>query len=199
MIRRRLAVGGIVGPLTFITCWAVTGWQADGCAPVDDAISRLAAAGAPTRWWMTAGFVVFGVGVALFGVALREVLPDSRAWIAAVVVGVATLGAAATPLDVSVSVDVLHGVFATAGYASLALLPILVGRATGSRASILVGVLVAALLLATPFVDANGLLQRAGLTLGDLWIVVTAHAILTHRQLTPAPTPTPTLTHTPFW
>jgi hypothetical membrane protein len=181
--RWRLAWGGIVGPAAFIACWLLGGLRTEGYSPADDAISRLAADGADTRWLMSFGFVAFGIGVPLFGLALREVVPDSRAWIAAVVTGLATLGVALTPLDVSDGVDRLHGVAAATGYASLALLPILVGRATGSQWSIVVGVLVALCLVGT-FVDpVNGLAQRTGLTLGDLWILWTARAILTGTPL----------------
>ena len=46
---------------------------------------------------MTAGFIVFGVAVSLYGVAVRRTLAG-WAWLAAVVCGVATLGVAAVPL-----------------------------------------------------------------------------------------------------
>jgi hypothetical membrane protein len=144
-------------------------------SPVDDAISRLAADGASTRWLMSFGFVAFGVGVPLYGLALREALPASKAWIAAVVTGLATLGVAATPLDVSDTVDALHGLFATTGYVALALIPVLTRR---TPVAVAVTAFIAACLVLTPFIDANGLLQRAGLTAGDLWIATTASAIL---------------------
>jgi len=185
--RRRLALGGIVGPLAFITCWAVGGLLTEGYSPIDDAISRLAAVDADTRWLMSTGFVLFGVGVPLFGLALREVLPG-RAWIGAVVTGLATLGVALLPLDVSDTVDALHGVAAGTGYVALAALPLLAvrplraaGEHRAATASLVVGLLIAAALLLTPIPAINGLAQRTGLTLGDLWILATARAILTHR------------------
>jgi hypothetical membrane protein len=180
---RHLAWGGVVGPLAFISCWLAGGLRTEGYSPVDDAISRLAADGAETRWLMTFGFVAFGVGVPLFGLALRRALPGSRAWIAAVVTGVATIGVALTPLDLSDGVDRLHGIAAGTGYASLALLPILAGLAMGSRCSVAVGLLIGLCLVGT-FVDqVNGLAQRTGLTLGDLWILWTARAILSGTPL----------------
>lgn len=178
MSRRRLAWGGIVGPAAFISCWLVGGLLTDGYSPVDDAISRLAADGADTRWLMSFGFVTFGVGVPLFGLALREALPGSRAWIAAVATGLATLGVALTPLDVSDAVDAMHGLFAGTGYVALALLPMLAARTTGSKWSTLVGVFIAVCLVGTFLDPVNGLAQRAGLTAGDLWIAWTARAIL---------------------
>jgi hypothetical membrane protein len=189
--RRRLAWGGIVGPIAFIACWAVGGLLTDGYSPIDDAISRLAAVDADTRWLMTAGFVAFGVGVPLFGLALREALPGSRAWIAAVVTGLATLGVALLPLDVSDMVDALHGVAAGTGYVALALLPIVAGRAVGSRASVALGLAIGACLVFTLLDPVNGLAQRTGLTLGDLWILWTARAILRSNLPLIAPDPSP--------
>ena len=89
----------MAGPAAFIAAWAMLGTRLPGYDPTQDAISRLAADGAPDQVWMTAGFVAFGVGVPLFAVALREALPG-RAWTTAVATGVATLGVAAFPLDV---------------------------------------------------------------------------------------------------
>lgn len=181
-----------MGPVGFVSAWLLGGWVAGGYSPVDDAISRLAADGADTRWLMTAGFVAFGVGVPLFGLALRRAMPG-RAWLAAVVTGLATLGVALTPLDVSGTVDALHGVAAGTGYVALAALPLLsvrplraLGRTQAASASLVLGLLVATALLLTPLPATNGLAQRAGLTLGDLWIVLAARAILTHH-LPPRP------------
>ena len=129
---------------------------------------------------MTAGFVAFGVGVPLFGLALREVLPG-RAWIAAVVTGLATLGVALLPLDVSDTVDVLHGVAAGTGYVALAMLPILASRPLHSRASLVLGLAVAVCLVFTLVDPVNGLAQRTGLTLGDLWILWASRAILQYH------------------
>ena len=94
---RVLAAGGVVGPVAFVAAWTVCGAVTDGYSPVQDAISDLAAVGAPTRVAMTAGFVVFGIGVIAFGFALRAAL-HSRAWIAAIGTGACTIGVAATPL-----------------------------------------------------------------------------------------------------
>ena len=46
---RRLALGGMVGPAAFVGAWAVLGARLPGYDPTQDAISRLAADGAPTR------------------------------------------------------------------------------------------------------------------------------------------------------
>ena len=90
--------------------------------------------------------------------------------------------------NVSGTVDALHAVAAGTGYVALAALPLLsvrplrsLGHERAATASFVAGVLVAVALLLTPLPATNGLAQRAGLTLGDLWIVLAARAILTHH------------------
>ena len=177
---RRLLLGGVVGPVGFVTAWAVgAAVTSVDYSSIDDAISRLAAVGADTRPLMTTGFVVFGVGLVLFALGIRRF--GGAAWIAAATTGVATLAVAAAPLDRSATVDGLHGLFAGIGYVSLVATPLCaVGflRRRHDRA-LVVGAFVAAVVAATalaltPVVDANGLFQRIGLTAGDVWIVAAA-------------------------
>ena len=156
---------------------ATTGYSA-----ISNAISDLARIGATTRPAMTAGFVVFGVAVPLYALALRRALPGP-AWIAAVVCGVATLGVAAVPLGRGQ--DGLHGLCASIGYAAIALTPALAigplrrgGRPRAATASLVIAAMAALCLVATVAGPAHGFFQRAGLTLGDAWIVVTAVVIL---------------------
>jgi len=179
---RLLALGGVVGPATFVAAWAVCGATTDGYSPVHDAISDLAAVGAPTRVAMTAAFLVFGVGVVAFGCALRTAL-EGRAWVAAVGTGVCTLGVAAAPLG-GWSGDTVHGIFAGLGYVMIAALPLLAsiplaarGRRGWAIASRATGITAALCLAATTLGPAHGLWQRLGLTVGDTWIVVTALAL----------------------
>lgn len=180
---RVAAAAGIVGPGAFIAAWAVLGNRAPNYSPAHDAISRLAASGAPTRGAMTAGLVAFGTGVPLSAIALRSTLPG-RAWVLATVTGLATLGVAATPLG-SPGRDVAHGAFATVGYASLAALPLaaarplaLQGRRHWAALSRVAGVVSGLCLLATVPGPAHGLFQRAGLTVADIWLMATAADIL---------------------
>ena len=181
---RLTAAGGIVGPAAFVTAWAVAGARTPGYSPVEDAISRLAAIGAPHRPLMTAGFVVFGVAVPAFGLALRDELDDGPAWIAAVATGLATLGVAATPLDDGGGDDTAHAVAATIGYVTLAATPLLAAshlegrRRTVARA---VGTVAAASLAATTVGPASGLFQRMGLTVVDAWLGMTAWRMLRRR------------------
>lgn len=176
-----LAACGIAGVTGFVAAWAIAGVSLDEYSAVQDAISRLAAIDEPTRASMTAGFVAFGLGVPLFAEALRRTL-GGPSWIAATVTGLATLGVAATPVG---RYDAAHLWFATLGYASLAATPLLAApalRALGARRaanwSIACGVISAGLLAASTIDVANGLTQRLGLGIGDLWIVVAALSII---------------------
>jgi hypothetical membrane protein len=161
----------------------IAGARAKGYSPVHDAISLLAATDAPTRWLMTAGFLCFGVAVPTFSLVLRRGLPG-RAWLAAAISGFATLGVAAFPLHVSVAFDRLHGTFATLGYVALASVPLFAsgalsrqGRRNAAILSVAVSAVSVVCLAATPIADANGLFQRLGLTVVDVWLVAAAIAL----------------------
>lgn len=190
-VPRLLALGGVAGPAAFIGAWALGGAIRDGYDPVTDAISRLAEIGAPTRPLMTAGFVAFGVGLPSFAVALRRGLPGP-AWVAAAATGLATLGVAATPLG-DPRVEAAHGVFAGVGYATLAATPLLasrplrrIGRPRAASAALAAGVTSAAFLVATVGFDgAHGFFQRAGLTVGDLWVIWAATEMLRGKGFVP--------------
>lgn len=135
---------------------------------------------------MTAGFVMFGLGLPLYAIALRH-SPTGRAWIAAAATGVATLGVAAFPLDGPAG-DGAHAVAAGVGYATLAGAPLLAARPlaragleTWSRFSWAAGTAAAACLIASTVGPATGLAQRAGLTIGDAWLMGSAVALLSGR------------------
>lgn len=177
------ALGGVVGPVAFIGAWAVLGPRVQGYSPVADPISRLAAVGAPTRVAMTGGFAVFAAGVGLYATeASRAISPATG--LAAGVTALATLGVGALPLGSSVG-EVPHAVAAGGAYAALTLTPIAgasalrrSGRAGLARLSMVVGVASGVLLAASSSgTSMTGMLQRAGLTLGDAWIASTAIAV----------------------
>ena len=182
--RRRLAaLGGVVGPAVFVTAWALLGRRLPGYSPVDDAISRLAAGGAPDRYVMTAGLVALGAGLPLYGSALRATL-SGPAWACATATGLATLGVASFPLG-SPTPDRIHGVFAGIGYATLAATPLAAaaplarsGRTGWARLSAAAGLVSGASLLATVAGPGSGLFQRLGLTAGHAWVVASALDIL---------------------
>jgi hypothetical protein len=189
---RMRAAGGVIGPVAFVGAWALAGLSARHYSAVQDAISRLAETGAPTRVAMTAGFVAFGIGVAVYATALRITL-DGWAWATALATGVATLAVAAVPLGSPTS-DTVHGCFATFGYVTLAATPLLAsrplgrsGRSAWARASLLSGIVSGACLLATLPGPAHGLFQRLGLGAVDVWIVATAIEMMrTGRLIAPA-------------
>ena len=173
---RALAIGGLVGPAAFVGAWTAAGLRTRGYSPVSDAISDLAAIGASTRVLMTSGFLIDGIGLSAFGLAMRSTV-EGPAWIAAVITGVATLGVAAAPLGGGLG-DGAHAAMAGLAYASISAAPLLAagplrrrGRTTWSRASLAVGAVSATALLASTAGPAHGFWQRLGLTVGDAWIV----------------------------
>jgi len=174
----------VIGPAAFVTAWAACGAAKRGYSPIDDAISRLAAVGSTTRPFMTTGFVCFGVSVPIYAGALRRSV-HGPAWLAAVSTGIATLGVAAFPLDVSPAIDTVHGVLASIGYATLAATPLLAarplaegGQREAAALSLAAGVLAGFSLAATALGPAHGLFQRIGLTIGDVWLAASAAVIL---------------------
>jgi hypothetical membrane protein len=196
-VKRWLAAGGIVGPVAFLLAWAACGRATAGYAPSRAAISDLAAVGASTRVAMTTGFLVFGVGVALYAQALRRWIVGA-AWVTATTCGLATLGVAAVPLGWFS--DDLHATFAVIGYAALAATPVLasapLGRAgwrSAAQASVAVGGLCGLVLAGSLVGPHHGAFQRIGLTIGDAWLVASASAMLVRPVALPtakAPTDT---------
>lgn len=188
--RRRAAWGGVVGPAAFIAAWSILGARASGYSPVHDPISRLAAAGQPSQAAMTGGFLAFGAGVSLYAVAIRSALSGATG-LAAATTAAATVGIAALPLGTAGG-DRPHAVAAGIAYTALALTPLLgaralarMGRRRAALGSVLVGVAAGASLAASAVASSKvGLLQRAGLTIGDGWIAATALWVL-HRPGVP--------------
>ena len=185
---RVVALGGVIGPVGFVFAWLATGAAAAHYSPVSDAISDLARTHARTRGAMTLGFVVFGAGVIAFGLALRAT-GSGPAWMSAVATACFTLAVAATPLGAPTR-DVVHGTFASLGYLTLVAVPALsarplarAGRPGACRASLVTAAVAACCLLASAAGPAHGLFQRAGLTVGDLWIVVVALHLVGGRDL----------------
>lgn len=177
------ALGLVAGPAAFIGGWVVGGGRMPGYSPVNDAISRIAAVGAPERNLMTTAFVAYGASVIVGSTALRS-SPLHRVWPLAVVNGAATIAVAALPLEHSSAMDTWHGVAAGTGYVSIAALQLASVkplRETGhDRAAALAlagGVITGAALVATTVSDANGLFQRLGLTVGDLWLIAAGLAL----------------------
>jgi uncharacterized protein DUF998 len=187
----------VIGPAAFIGAWTVgAAVTTREYSSINDTISRLAAISADTRLLMTAGFIVFGVALPVYGVALRSAV-GGPAWMTATATGVAILGVAATPLEHSSVVDTGHDFCAGLGYLMLAATPLLAVRPLreqGHRVLAGVGVVsgtvsAIALTLSTTNLPA-GLFQRIGLTATHVWIATSALAIACGRLL-PKPTPAP--------
>lgn len=180
--------GLVVGPVAFVSAWAVGGLRMPDYSPVHDAISRLAAVGSPERALMSTGFVVYGVAVVVGGLAVRSSI-IGRAWPAVVVNGLATVAVAALPLDVSTTGDQAHGVAATVGYISLALVPALAagplaqaGHRRAAAASMAASIAIGICLALTVVSDAKGAFQRTGLGIGDVWLVAAGLSLAAFRR-----------------
>jgi hypothetical membrane protein len=201
-IRRLGGAAGVVGPVAYVAAWAVLGARADGYDPVSQAISELAALGAPTAGPMNAAFAAFGALAVPFAVALARALPgDGRpAAAAAAVCGLATVGAAALPCSPgcpgpgTTATDTGHAVVATVGYLALMATPLLAGVAlrrsgdpaartagTASIAVALLGTALMALWALGAMGQAGGAGQRAFNTLADAWWAAAGAALLRLR------------------
>ena len=190
---RTLAIGGLLGPAAFVGAWATAGLRTHGYSAISDAISDLAAIGAPTRSLMTTGFVIDGIGLTAFGLAMRTTV-DGPAWMAAFATGVATLGVAAAPLGGGLG-DGTHAAMAGIAYVSIAAASLVAagplrqgGQRGWARASVAASAVTGLALLASTTGPAHGFWQRLGLTVGDAWIVGIATLILAGRLPDSAPT-----------
>jgi hypothetical membrane protein len=191
---------GLAGPTIFIGGWLTGGALRSNYSPINDAISQLARVGAPNRALMTGAFIGFGLSLPIFGYALAEALEDGKGVeYAAVLAGLATLGVAAFPLSARSGgrEDLLHTIWAVAGYVGTASAPLIASRAFfrhGQRgaavASLAVGTCSALALGATAAGHHTGFYQRLGLTVVDLWFMSAAAGTLLHRA-PPLPSPHP--------
>jgi hypothetical protein len=176
-------MGLVVGPAAFIGGWLVGGGRTPDYSPINDAISRIAAVGAPNRDVMTTAFVAYGASVIVGSTALRT-SPLRRCWWIAAVNGAATIAVAALPLEHSSSMDTWHGVAAGVGYISITALQLAsagplreAGHRRAAALALVGGITSGACLVATTVSDANGFFQRLGLTVGDVWLVAAGVAL----------------------
>lgn len=183
-VRRRAALGGVIGPVAFVTAWSSAGLVKARYSLLHDPISDLAGVHASTRPAMTAGFVVLALGMCFYAWALHDALRGA-AWVSAAITGLATLGVAAFPLHHSSTVDSVHGTFAGIGYVTLAATALLSaaplsrrGLHGWARTATIAGVVSGVGLALTLAGSFHGLFQRIGLTAGDAWVVASAVAIL---------------------
>ena len=191
------ALGLVAGPAAFIGGWIIGGGRTPGYSPVNDAISRIAAIGAPERGLMTAGFVAYGAAVIVGSTALRA-SPLRRCWTLAAINGAATIAVAALPLEHSSSMDTWHGVAAGIGYISITALPLVsagplrqLGHDRAATLAVVGGVTSGLCLVATTVTDANGFFQRLGLTVGDVWLIATGIALFRSGRAARRRSPSP--------
>ncbi len=180
--RRLGAVCGVLAPSAFVTGWLVNGARTPGYDPLTDAISQLAAEGAPTRFAMTAGFVAFGVLVPVWARTLARELDRPALGAVVTIAGLATLAVAALPLtrQGGQPQDAGHAAAAVVGYLAMAATPIVAAGALpqrARRASVATGV-VSVVALAVSVATGSGGAQRLGLTVVDAWHVVLATSVL---------------------
>lgn len=192
LLDRALATGAIWGPAGFIASWVVGGLRLSDYSPVRDAISRLAAEGAPTAPVLNAGLIAYGVGVTAAAWPLRTLI-GRKAAAALATNAMLTFGVLATPLDQSPEIDRLHAVFAGSAYAALAAAGLLAavhlrdgGRHVESRVALVVGTVTAASLLAVTVDPVSGLFQRIGLTTSDVAMAAAASWYLQGGPSSPA-------------
>lgn len=190
-LRRVGALGGILGPVCFITGWTTAGALTPGYSPLHQPISELAQIGAPYRALMTVAFIIFGIAMLVFARPLADQLGGAvPVLIAVVVAGVTAFGVAAFPLGRSRGGDLAHGAWAVTGYLALALSPLLAafairrkGSATAAIGSVVAGAAAGVSLAATTLSTYVGLFQRLGLTIVDLWFIAVGISILIrHRE-----------------
>lgn len=194
---RIATVAPVVGVAQFLATWTVLAVVLEEHDPVHDAISELAALGAPHRPVMTASLILFGLLVAPFAPLLwRALAPFGMP--AAVLVGVNAVGTVAVglvpcspgcPGSTASVLDLGHLIAAIVSYAGLAGAPLATwwalqrahtrpGLATTSLAvgsATAIGLLV---LLSGGAGAWGGAVQRASTTTGDLWYLLAAWSVL---------------------
>ncbi len=180
----------------FVTVWAVLGANRDDYDPMSQAISELAEVGSPTRQAMTASLILFGLLVTPFAEAVRGALSGGGVAAAAVLANaVGSIGVGAFPCTpgcpgpASSLSDLAHVVSAFISYVGLILAPLatawrlhgLGARPDLQRFSFVLGLLTLVGVMAWVggiAGEAGGALQRAATTVGDLWYIGLAIAIL---------------------
>jgi len=173
---------GLLAPAAFIGAWVAAGAQTPGLSAVHDHISDLARTDAPHRLLMTAGFVTFGLLLPLFALALAPALQVPALRLSVGVAGLSTLSVAAFPVDTRGS---LHAVSALLGYVATAASPALAAGALprpARAASYAVGGLSAVALTVSVVGPDQGLWQRTGLSVVDLWYATVALALLQQQR-----------------
>lgn len=169
---------GLLAPIAFVGAWIVAGSRTPGYSAVRDHISDLARSDASSRVLMTSGFVAFGLLLPVFALTLARALQVPALLVSVGLAGVSTLFVAAFPVD---SHGGPHAAGALVGYLGTAASPLLAAAALprpARLASYAVGVVSAAALTWSILGADQGLWQRTGLTVVDLWYAAMALRLL---------------------
>jgi hypothetical protein len=214
-LARLLAWIALAGQLVFIASWILAGALEPGYSHVEQGISELGARDAGRPWIVNSGIVVLGLSIAALAPALLQVLPRRRASrfaaiLFAVAGGMIVLGGL-FQLDCGMSQDRCvdrweagelsfgHAVHLWAGLGfdlAFVLTPFALARSLWPRPSGLLalaagvdGVVILIVSEALWFFDAapNGLLQRVGLGVMHLWVLIVATGVLYSTRREPEP------------
>jgi Protein of unknown function (DUF998) len=212
---RSLAGIALAGQLVFIASWIIAGALEPGYSHAEQGISELGARDADHPWISNTGVVVLGLSIAALGPALLAVLPRRRASrVAAILFGVAgglvVLGGL-FQLDCGMSQDRCvdrweagelsfgHAVHLWVGLGfnlAFVLTPFALARSLWPRPSGLLalaagvdGVVILIVVEALAFSDAasGGLVQRLGLGVVHLWVLIVAAGVLHTTRREPEP------------
>jgi hypothetical membrane protein len=211
---RKLAWAAIAGQVAFVAAWIVAGALEPGYSHLDQAVSELGARGAAHPLIVNAGLVAMGLAVAALGFALPAALPPRRAarvatWLF-VAAGLAIVVAGVIPLDCGLSRhscmqqfragdlswhEYVHLWASILSQVLLALTPFAVARALwpGPVAPLAVGagafgIVLGIVAFVLEGVDGvpDGLVQRIGLAVVHVWVVIVAIGVL-HATRSPWP------------
>jgi Protein of unknown function (DUF998) len=211
---RGLVWVAIAGQAAFVASWVVAGALEPGYSGTDQFISELASRTAEHPAIVTAGIVLLGLSFAALGVALGPALPRGRPSLVAaglfVAAGASIVAGGAFPLDCEIGLDACRerwedgalswrtAAHAWAGLAAqllLLLTPFAVAWALwpapsgiAALGAGLFGVAFAALHLAAEGGGAApGVVQRIGLGVLHLWVLIVAVGILYETRRPPPP------------
>ena len=211
---RGLAWAALAGQLAFIASWIVAGALEPRYSHLREGVSALAAKDSAHAWIVTVGLVVLGASIAALGAAVGRVLPRRPAGVVAALLfagtGLAIVLAAAFPTDCSFASHHCRDLWDAgrlswqtdahlwadlAAQVLFALTPFAIARAlwpspTGA-ASLWAGANGIAIVLLAFFLGGSdstgGLVQRIGLAVLHLWVLIVAVGVLHATRREPAP------------
>ncbi|MDX6716080.1 MAG: hypothetical protein QOH30_2638 [Baekduia sp.] len=209
-IARKLAWAALAGQVVFIACWVVSGALEPGYSHIDSAVSELGADTAAHPLIVNAGIVLYGLSFVALGAALRSLVGVLPA-VLFVAAGIAGVVAGVVPLDCGLSHSGCEHMW-RAGELSwhedahlwaslvsqlfLAATPFALARALspGPVAPLAFGAGAFGLVIGVVSfflygVDGSpdGLIQRFGLLLVLVWVVIVAVGVLHATRRPPVP------------